>query len=253
MTQYGTWVSFGGAARIWLAAGLLAVAAVPAGAAFRLARPVPIARLGGRAAPVLVVTWIASIVAFLVCISIYINGYVSAFRLQAGHGAPVNRITPVTLATALVVFIVLLACTRGPAATKMGAAAVGAMIGPMIFELPFDLIVMSRTYPGIPPDPAGYRVLFFAPLFLIEITTLLLLRLVPAARLTRAALVCFALMLAVFAVWALTGFGYPSTAGPITLNIVSKLLAFATGLMLFPLRRRGSTQPSQQEALSQTT
>ena len=45
----------------------------------------------------------------------------------------------------------------------------------MVFELPFDLIVMARTFPPIPPNPALYRVLFFAPLFAIEITTLALL------------------------------------------------------------------------------
>jgi hypothetical protein len=40
-------------------------------------------------------------------------------------------------------------------------------------------------------------------------------------------------MLGVFAVWALSGFGYPSAALPTTLNIVSKLLAFAVVLTLF--------------------
>jgi hypothetical protein len=75
----------------------------------------------------------------------------------------------------------------------------------MIFELPFDLIVMARTYPSIPPDPALYRALFFAPLFLIGITTLLLLGLSPMVRLTRATFISFALMLGVFAVWALSG------------------------------------------------
>jgi hypothetical protein len=40
-------------------------------------------------------------------------------------------------------------------------------------------------------------------------------------------------MLGVFAVWALAGFGYPSAPLPLTLNIVSKLLAFATVLTLF--------------------
>ena len=36
-------------------------------------------------------------------------------------------------------------------------------------------------------------------------------------------------MLGVFAVWALSGFGYPSAPVPLTLNIVSKLLAFGAG------------------------
>ena len=119
----------------------------------------------------------------------------------------------------------------------MISAALAGMAGPMIFELPFDLIVMARTYPPIPPHPAFYRFAFFAPLFLIEITTLALLMWSPMVRLSRATFVAYALMLAVFAVWALSGFEYPATPVPYALNVVSKLLAFATILTLFlPLR-----------------
>jgi hypothetical protein len=107
------------------------------------------------------------------------------------------------------------------------------MAGPIIFELPFDLIVMARTYPPIPPDPALYRALFFMPLFLVEITTLLLLLLSPMVRLTKATFLSFALMLTVFAVWALAGFGYPSAPIRYALNVVSKPLAFTTVLTLF--------------------
>ena len=52
-------------------------------------------------------------------------------------------------------------------------------------------------------------------------------------RLTRATFFTFALILLVFAVWALDGFGYPSAPAPIALNMVSKVLAFATALTLF--------------------
>jgi hypothetical protein len=51
--------------------------------------------------------------------------------------------------------------------------------------------------------------------------------------LTRATFFFLALMLGVWAVWALTGFGYPSAPAPYALNVVSKLLAFATALTLF--------------------
>ncbi|MBV9093739.1 MAG: hypothetical protein JO132_07670 [Streptosporangiaceae bacterium] len=89
-----------------------------------------------------------------------------------------------------------------------------------------------------------YRALFFVPLFLIEITTLLLLSLSPMVRPTRATLFCLALMLGVFAVWALSGFGYPSALVPLTLNIVSKFLAFAVVLTLFfPRRSRRQQAP----------
>ena len=63
-------------------------------------------------------------------------------------------------------------------------------------------------------------------------------------RLTRATFFSFALMLGVFAVWALSGFGYPSAPVPITLNVVSKILAFITVLTLFPppAPRRGDSE-----------
>jgi hypothetical protein len=47
-------------------------------------------------------------------------------------------------------------------------------------------------------------------------------------------------MFAAFAVWAGAGFGYPNAALPIALNVVSKILAFATVLTLYlPARRPG--------------
>ena len=52
-------------------------------------------------------------------------------------------------------------------------------------------------------------------------------------KLSRPAFFCLALMLLVFAVWALAGFGYPSAPLPIAMNDVSKILAFVTALSLF--------------------
>jgi hypothetical protein len=59
-------------------------------------------------------------------------------------------------------------------------------------------------------------------------------------RVARSTFVSFALMLAVFAIWSMSsGFGYPSSAGPITLNVISKILAFVTTLTMFlPQRAR---------------
>jgi hypothetical protein len=84
-------------------------------------------------------------------------------------------------------------------------------------------------------------------LFLIEVLTLSLLTLSPVVRLTKAAFFSFALMLAVFAVWGLFGFAYPSAPVPITLNVVSKILAFVVTLSLFlPQRAQASAKPGNQ-------
>jgi hypothetical protein len=142
----------------------------------------------------------------------------------------------------------LIAVTGKPGGkTAVLSAAIAAMAAPMVFELAFDLIVMARTYPPIPPNPALYRAVFFAPLVAVEITTLALLTWSPMVRLTRAAFYAVALMLAVFAVWALAGFDYPAAPLPYALNVVAKLLAFATILALFfPLH--GHARPGDPNA-----
>ncbi|HEV2373178.1 MAG TPA: hypothetical protein VGS19_13505 [Streptosporangiaceae bacterium] len=233
MTQYGTWVSYGGDARIWLATGLLAVAGAATLAGIRLPLPVRAPPPGRAGRIAMIAAWAISIVAFFVCLGIYVQQYIHEYDLSAATAAPKNRIAPITLTAAAVVFVIIISRDSPGFGTRLASGAICAMAAPMIFELPFDLIVMTRTYPPIPPDPALYRALFFVPLFLIEITTLLLLRLSPMVRLRRATFFSFALMLGVFAVWALSGFGYPSAPLPLALNITSKLLAFVTALTLF--------------------
>ena len=54
-----------------------------------------------------------------------------------------------------------------------------------------------------------------------------------ATKLSRYTLFSLAGMFFVFAIWALVGFGYPSTPILIALNGISKVLAFATSVTLF--------------------
>jgi hypothetical protein len=238
MPHYGTWFSYSGSARLILAIVLLAVAAAVAFAGTTLPLPARLPRPGHNATTLMVVAWALSITAFLACVGIY------ATQAHREHlaGRPADNIFPVTLLAAGVTFFIIAVTGKPGGKTAVLSAAIAAIAGPMIFEFPFDLIVMARTYPPIPPHPALYRVLFFAPLFAIEITTLALLTWPPMVRVTRATFVAFALMLAVFAVWALAGFDYPSTPLPYALNAVSKLLAFATILTLFlPQRPQAQT------------
>jgi hypothetical protein len=241
MTTEGTWIGYSGTARIGLAVVLLALAGGLAYAGTRWPGPFQARRPRPAVANLMLAIWVLAITTFLVCLSVYVHQLRRDFP---GRTAPTDPITPVTVIGVGLVFIVILTYSSlGPVA-KFGSAIIGALAAPMIFELPFDLIVMTRTYP-IPPDPAGYRALFFLPLFAIELTTLALLTLSPMVRLSRATFLSFAAILVVFAIWALAGFGYPSAPVPITLNVVSKILAFVTVLTLFlpPLDRAATSEP----------
>jgi hypothetical protein len=244
MTQYGTWVSYGGTARIVLAIVLVAIAGSVAYAGCRLRLPIRPARTGRTARTLMLATWLLAITALLAGLSVYV---LQEYRDHLLHAPPADPITPVTVIGVGVIFVVIaLAGSSRGWRVMLGSAVVGAMAAPMIFEFPFDLIVVARIYPPVPPDPAWYLALFFAPLFLVEVTTLSLLTLSPMVRLSQATFLFFALMLAVFAVWALFGFAYPSAPAPIALNVVSKILAFAAALSLFlPQRAQaGPTSPA---------
>ncbi|MGH3405781.1 MAG: hypothetical protein ACRDRJ_25295 [Streptosporangiaceae bacterium] len=241
MTQYGTWVSYSGIARIELAIVLLVAAGGLAYSGLRLARPLEAARPGRTATAFMLLAWVLTMATFLVCLGVYALQY--RHEYPGNLSAPTDHIMPVTLiAAGITFFIIGVNSPHGPW-TRLASAAIGAMAAPMIFELPFDLIVMARTYPPMLPHPALYRALFFLPLFLIEITTLSLLTTSPMVKLSRGALLCLASMLAVFAVWGLFGFAYPSAPIPTALNVLSKILAFVTVLCLFlPQRAKTSRQ-----------
>jgi hypothetical protein len=246
MTQNGTWVSYGGDARTWLAIALLAIAGGAILAGLRLRRPLAIgARPPTRAGrATMIAAWAASIAALLASVSVYLRQSAQAYDLSAPAAAPSDPITPVTFTAVVVLFVVIVLISRRYRwRTRLASGFIGAIVAPMIFELPFDLIVMPRTHPVV--DPGLFRVLLFGCLYAIEITTLLLLRLSPMARLTRDTFFSLALMAGVFAIWALAGFGYPSAPLPIALNMASKILAFVAALTLFLPERRpaGPTTP----------
>ena len=241
MTQYGTWVSYSGTADIVLATALAGAAAAAVYAGFKLPLPAPLPRPGRTARFFLLVTWLLSIAAFVVCFALYA---VHAHREHLGQAPPADPITPVTvICFGLTWFAIALMHNARGWRVALGSAVIGALAAPMIFEFPFDLIVMTRIYPPMPPHPALYNALFFTPLILVELTTVARLTLSPVVRITRTTLWCFAAMLAVFAVWGLIGFGYPSTPAPFAMNVVSKILAFLTALSLFVPERTAQIVP----------
>jgi hypothetical protein len=247
MTQYGTWVSYGGPARIWLALVLLAVAGGLAYAGTRLPLPLGPARPGRLAVISMLVVWVLAMATFLVCLFAY------AEQERHDHIARLPPTDPITLVTfagvAVTFFIILISSSHGPG-TRLAGAVIGALAAPWIFELPFDLVVMARIYPPVPPDPALYRALFFLPLFLIEITTLSLLAFSAMVRLSKVTFFSLALMFIVFAAWGLLGFGYPSTPILIVLNVTSKILTFVVALSLFlPQQAPASTREDLEVAV----
>jgi hypothetical protein len=234
MTRYGTWALCEGTGRIMLALVLLAVAGGLASVGTRLHRPVRLARPGRAATISMLLAWVLALGAFVVCDAIL---KYEGSRHHTVKAAPNDPIALVTLTAAVILFVIVFIAAPVSATPRglwirLSSAAIAAMAAPMIFELPFDLIIMARVYLP-PPDPAWYLAVFFAPLVAVELTTLSLLRLSPMVRLSRPAFCCLALMLLVFAVWALAGFGYPSAPVPIAMNVVSKILAFVTALALF--------------------
>lgn len=145
-----------------------------------------------------------------------------------------NPVTPFTEAGAVATFIIIALLTRRQGIkVALLSAFVGAASAPMIFELPFDLIVLNRIYPPIPPAPILFRLLFFLPLFLVELSTMSFLTFSPATRLSRYTLFVLAGFFLVFAAWAAIGFPYPSDSLPTMLNDVSKILCFVVAITLF--------------------
>src|SRR5580693_1269961 len=244
MTGHGPWVSYSGGAGIVLAVVLVAAAAAVAYAGARLPLPARLARPGRTAKIVMLAAWVLAIALLFVSVAAYLT---QVYRAGLERTPAADPITPVTLIGAGVLFFVI-ALAQQPRGWRiaLGSAVVGAAAAPMIFELPFDLIIMPRTHPVI--DPGLYRPLLFGTLILVDITTLALLWLSPAVRVQRATLWCLAGMLAGFAGWSLFGFSPPSAPGPITLNAVAKILALVTALTLFLPRRARAEKPQRAQA-----
>jgi hypothetical protein len=230
MTHSEGWSPYAGSSSMILAVVLLIVTGVLIYFANRLHHPLAVKRPGKVLRVSLVVSWVVCVITFLEASSIYV---LALYRQAGDHlTAPADHIAPVTLTAAVVAFFVIAYLTRQRGFwVAVGSAIVGTIAAPMIFELPFDLIVMGRTYPPAPAIP--FTLLFFVPLFLVEILSFAMLTFSPVVKLSRATLFLLASMFVIFAVWAVFGFAYPATPLPIALNMISKVLAFAAAISLF--------------------
>jgi hypothetical protein len=231
----GTWAPYTGADTILLTLVLVVVAAAFAFIGMKLKAPIAPARPGKATSILLVLIWVVSLLAFLVDSITY--GWVlqqsNLLAIYKSYTAP-NPISPITDASAVATFIIIVLLTRkhGLKVSLLSAFA-GAASAAMIFELPFDLIVLTRIYPPIPPAPNLFRLLFFLPLFLLELSTMSFLTFSPLTRLSRYTLFTLAGFFVVFALWAAFGFSYPSDPLDTALNDISKVLCFVAAITLF--------------------
>jgi hypothetical protein len=240
---FGEWIPYSGNSAIILGVVLLVIAGVFTFLGFKSGNPLTVKRPGKAMAGVLVAVWILSILTFLVNVGVYIMLLQQA---KFTGTIPNNPITKFTLSFAFLSFLTIFFINRkngGKAAFWSAAAA--AMAGPMIFELPFDIIVMGRTYPPIPPDPTVLRALFFSPLFMVELTTMSLLFFSPLFKITKYTLYSLAGLFLVFAVWGFLSFSFAYTTEFLILNVAAKALAFLVAVTLFlPQDIMGSKQPA---------
>ena len=174
---------------------------------------------------------------------------------QLGGGTitePANYITPITLACGVVTFCVILYLTSGRGTSPIsqrqfwvavGSAIVGTIAAPLIFELPFDLIVMGRVYS--PTPHVLFTLLYFFPLVLVEISSFAMLTFSPFTKVTRLTLFLLAGMFFIFAVWAVFGFTFALTPIPYACNAISKILAFAVAVSLFLTRQPAQHAPTE--------
>lgn len=198
---------------------------------FRLKKSLRVKMSGRAMMGMLVAVWILSILTFLINVGIY-----SLLLNQAKFTGtvPHNPITKFTFSFALLSFVVIFFVNRKKEKiVAFWSAAFASMAGPMIFELPFDLMVMGRTYPPIPPDPTVLRLLFFLPLFIIELTTISLMFFSPLFKVTKFTLYSLAGMFLVFAIWGFLSLSFAYTTEFLVLNVVAKALAFVTVVTLF--------------------
>lgn len=245
MSSRATWASYTGSSAIILTVILLIVTGALVVGGLRLRHPLVAARPGKFVGASLIVGFLLAGFAFVYAELAYVVALVKQ-RPDALSGAS-SPITPVTALCGLLAFLVILYLTL-PSVTKpvkahqfwvgFGSAVVGTIAAPMIFELPYDLIVLWKTFP---PTPAAlYTPLFFLPLFLVAIMSYAMVTLSPFANLSRTTLYLLAGMFFVFAIWALFGFAFPSTPITFALNSIGKVVAFAAAVSLFlPKEKKG--------------
>jgi hypothetical protein len=243
MDKYGTWAAYTGNEAIILALVLFAITGILIYVAIKIRKPIAIKSATKLLFILLVVIWILS----YANLSIAVLTYMKALVQQVGRvQITENPISTITTTSAIITFIIVAFISRHEGLkVALGSALIGTMVAPMIFELPFDIIVMFKTYTPLPA--MQYTFLYFLPLFLWEMSTFSLLTLTPIAHVSKTTIYFLAAMFFVFGIWALFGFSYPFSPVPFALNAVSKILSFITAITLFLPQKRITTKENGSE------
>ena len=110
MAQYGTWLGYGGTARLALAIVLLAAAGGATYSGIRLPLPLRPAKPGNAATIVMLTAWAVAIAAFLAGGGIYVH---QAIHQHLAQAPPADPITPVTVGVGGIFGIILIAGSPG--------------------------------------------------------------------------------------------------------------------------------------------
>jgi hypothetical protein len=180
----------------------------------------------GKKLKIAMITAWALLILFIIGVIVYYR--IGRTAIATGRTG-IGPIFPITLACAVGVFIYIAYISRYDGIlTALGRAFVCAAAGPMIFEFPFDLIVIPQI-----KTTATLLAIEFVPLDFAVLLTLSLLLLSRRVHITRYSMFALGAMFVVWAVWAWFGFAYPSNPISFTLNAVSKVLSFITVAALF--------------------
>lgn len=154
---WGAWMAYHGSEAAALMVTLATVAVVFAALGRWVRRPIELRRPGPAIGGLILAIWLLSILMLLVALLAY-GIQLKEVQLDFQQAKP--QIGTV-LYLAITFFVILYLTRRHGWKAALWSGVFGALGAPMLFELPFDLIIMGRVFPPVPPEPWVYRLLFF--------------------------------------------------------------------------------------------
>jgi hypothetical protein len=194
----------------------------------RMKHDIKLPKMGKIVGAIVVVIWAFSILTFL--------KFNEILARRTGTTGSLGPIFPITVISAFCTFGYVAYISRHDGVgASIGRGFLAFIAGPMIFELPYVLIVVPKVKAPLVPE-----IIFLIPLFTIIFTTLSMLFFSKKVAITKYSVYLFALMLFVFALWALDGYSYPSNPFSFLMNAISKVLSFAAAAAMFAIKSPAS-------------